>query len=388
MAHALLGPSSASRWIACPPSVRLCEQFEDVESEYAKEGSLAHEIAELKVKKLIDPGLTSRKFTSAMKKLKDKELYQEEMQGYTDEYVEFIQEQMYSYETTPHISVEQKVDFSQYVPGGFGTADCILISNDTLHIIDFKYGKGVPVDAENNAQLLLYALGAYLAYEMIFPIEHIKMSIVQPRLNNICTWECTLDYLLTFAKTAQEKAVMALNGEGDFESGEHCKFCKAKSICKERANANLELAKYEFKAADQLTLEEIGEILQKAQDLAKWAEDLKEYALAESLKGNNVPGWKAVNGRGSRSFKNTDDAIKVLKENGIAEELLYERKYLTLAQMEKVIGKKDFNNLVGNLIVMSVGMPTLVDASDKREAITNRIKAEDEFSVVDDINNL
>ena len=134
MAHALLGPSSASRWMACPPSVRLCEQFEDVESEYAKEGSLAHEIAELKVKKLIDPGLTSRKFTSAMKKLKDKELYQEEMQGYTDEYVEFIQEQMYSYETTPHISVEQKVDFSQYVPGGFGTADCILISNDTLHV--------------------------------------------------------------------------------------------------------------------------------------------------------------------------------------------------------------------------------------------------------------
>ena len=388
MAHALLGPSSASRWMACPPSVRLCEQFEDVESEYAKEGSLAHEIAELKVKKLIDPGLTSRKFTSAMKKLKDKELYQEEMQGYTDEYVEFIQEQMYSYETTPHISVEQKVDFSQYVPGGFGTADCILISNDTLHIIDFKYGKGVPVSVENNAQLLLYALGAYLAYEMIFPIEHIKMSIVQPRLNNICTWECSLDYLLTFAKKAQEKAVMALNGEGDFECGEHCKFCKAKSICKERAKANLELAKYEFKAADQLSLEEIGEILEKAQDLAKWAEDLKEYALAESLKGNNVPGWKAVNGRGSRSFKNTDDAIKVLKENGIAEELLYERKYLTLAQMEKVIGKKDFNNLVGNLIVMNVGKSTLVKASDKREAITNKIKAEDEFSVVDDINNL
>nr|DAS75314.1 MAG TPA: Protein of unknown function (DUF2800) [Caudoviricetes sp.] len=388
MAHALLGPSSASRWMACPPSVRLCEQFEDVESEYAKEGSLAHEIAELKMKKLIDPGLTSRKFTSAMKKLKDKELYQEEMQGYTDEYVEFIQEQMYSYETTPHISVEQKVDFSQYVPGGFGTADCILISNDTLHIIDFKYGKGVPVDAENNAQLLLYALGAYLAYEMIFPIEHIKMSIVQPRLSNICTWECSLDYLLTFAKKAQEKAVMALNGEGDFNCGEHCKFCKAKAICRERANTNLELAKYEFKAADQLTLEEIGEILQKAQDLAKWAEDLKEYALAESLKGNNVPGWKAVNGRGSRSFKNTDEAIKVLVDNGIAEELLYERKYLTLAQMEKTVGKKEFNSLVGDLIAMNVGKPTLVDASDKREAITNRIKAEDEFSVVDDINSI
>ena len=388
MAHALLGPSSAARWIACPPSVKLCEQFEDVESEYAKEGSLAHEIAELKVRKLIDPGLTSRKFTAAMKKLKEKELYQEEMQGYTDEYVEFIQEQMYSYSTTPHIAVEQKVDFSEYVPDGFGTADCILISNDTLHIIDFKYGKGVPVSVENNKQLLLYALGAYLAYEMIFPIAHIKMSIVQPRLANIDTWECSLDYLLEFAKIAQEKATMALKGEGDFNCGEHCKFCKAKAICKERANVNLELAKYEFKAADQLTLEEIGEILEKAKDLAKWAEDLKEYALSESLKGNEVPGWKAVNGRGSRSFKNIDEAIKVLVDNGIAEELLFERKYLTLAQIEKTVGKKEFNNLVGDLIVMNVGKPTLVEASDKREAITNRIKAEDEFSAVDDINNL
>lgn len=388
MAHALLGPSSAARWIACPPSVKLCEQFEDVESEYAKEGSLTHEIAELKVRKLIDPGLTSRKFTAAMKKLKEKELYQEEMQGYTDEYVEFIQEQMYSYSTTPHVAVEQKVDFSEYIPDGFGTADCILIANDTLHIIDFKYGKGVPVSVENNAQLLLYALGAYLAYEMIFPIAHIKMSIVQPRLANIDTWECSLDYLLEFAKIAQEKATMALKGEGDFNCGEHCKFCKAKAICKERANVNLELAKYEFKAADQLTLEEIGEILEKAKDLAKWAEDLKEYALSESLKGNEVPGWKAVNGRGSRSFTNTDDAIKVLVDNGIAEELLFERKYLTLAQMEKIVGKKEFNSLVGDLIVMNVGKPTLVEASDKREAIANRIKAEDEFSVVDDINSL
>ena len=388
MAHALLGPSSAARWIACPPSVKLCEQFEDVESEYAKEGSLAHEIAELKVRKLIDPGLTSRKFTTAMKKLKEKELYQEEMQGYTDEYVEFIQEQMYNYPTTPHIAVEQKVDFSEYVPDGFGTADYILISNDTLHIIDFKYGKGVPVSVENNKQLLLYALGAYLAYEMIFPIAHIKMSIVQPRLANIDTWECSLDYLLEFAKIAQEKATMALKGEGDFNCGEHCKFCKAKAICKERANVNLELAKYEFKAADQLTLEEIGQILEKAKDLAKWAEDLKEYALSESLKGNEVPGWKAVNGRGSRSFKNTDEAIKVLVDNGIAEELLFERKYLTLAQMEKTVGKKEFNSLVGDLIVMNVGKPTLVEASDKREAIANKIKAEDEFSVVDDINSL
>lgn len=389
MAHALLGPSSAARWMACPPSVNLTKDMPDTTSEYAAEGSLAHEIAELKLKKkIVDPGMTTRKFNSEMKKLKEKELYQEEMQEFTDIYVDFIQEQMCACENTPYVAVEQKVNFSQYVPQGFGTADCILISGDTIHIIDFKYGRGVVVDAEENPQMLLYALGAYLAYNFLYDIKRIQMSIVQPRVSHFSSWECDVDYLLSFAEKAKEKALMAAEGQGEFQAGKHCKFCKAKTTCRTRAEENLELEGWQYTLPPLLKPDEVGHILKKAEDLAAWAKELKEWALSECLNGNEIPGWKAVHGRGSRSFTNTDEAVKVLMEKGIAEELLYERKYLTLAQMEKTIGKKDFQEMVGDLIVMKEGSPTLVVESDKREAISNRIKAEEEFSAVEDINNL
>lgn len=389
MAHALLGPSSAARWMACPPSVNLTKDMPDTTSEYAAEGSLAHEIAELKLKKkIVDPGMSTRKFNAEMKKLKEKELYQEEMQEFTDIYVDFIQEQMCACENTPFVAVEQKVDFSQYVPQGFGTADCILISGDTIHIIDFKYGRGVVVDAEENPQMLLYALGAYLAYNFLYDIKRIQMSVVQPRVSHFSSWECDVDYLLSFAEKAKEKALMAAEGQGEFQAGKHCKFCKAKTTCRTRAEENLELEGWQYTLPPLLKADEVGHILKKAEDLAAWAKELKEWALSECLNGNEIPGWKAVHGRGSRSFTNTDEAVKMLIEKGIAEELLYERKYLTLAQMEKVVGKKDFNDIVGNLIVMKEGSPTLVVETNKREAITNRIKAEEEFSAVEDIDNL
>lgn len=389
MAHALLGPSSASRWMACPPSVNLTKDMPDTTSEYAAEGSLAHEIAELKLKKkIVDPGMSTRKFNAEMKKLKEKELYQEEMQEFTDIYVDFIQEQMCACENTPYVAVEQKVDFSQYVPQGFGTADCILISGDMIHIIDFKYGRGVVVDAEENPQMLLYTLGAYLAYNFLYDIKRIQMSIVQPRVSHFSSWECDVDYLLSFAEKAKEKALMASEGQGEFQAGKHCKFCKAKTTCRTRAEENLELEGWQYALPPLLKTHEVGHILKKAEDLAAWAKELKEWALSECLNGNEIPGWKAVHGRGSRSFTDTDEAVKVLVEKGIAEELLYERKYLTLAQMEKVIGKKDFQEMVGDYIEMKQGSPTLVVESDKRQAITNRIKAEEEFSAVEDIDNL
>ncbi len=387
--HALLGPSSASRWMACPPSARLCEKLEDTESDYAKEGSLAHEIGELKLKrKLIPHVLSAQKFGSLMKKLKENELYQEEIQGYTDEYVDFVMEIYCGSKTTPFVAIEQKVSFEKYVPGGFGTADCILIYGDTLHVIDFKYGKGVLVEAEENKQMLLYALGAYLEYNFLYDFKNIKMSIVQPRLNNIDSWECSIEYLLEFAELAKEKGALADLGKGDFNAGEHCKFCGIKRTCRERAEKNLELAKYEFKKPPEISNEELGEILKKAQDLVTWANDLKEYALAEVLKGNGVNGWKAVNGRTSRSFTNTDEAIKVLVENGAKEEMLYERKWLTLAQMEKTIGKKEFNEVLKDYIVVTPGKPTLVLESDKRPAIVNKVSASDEFSVIDNIKKI
>ncbi|WP_234972708.1 DUF2800 domain-containing protein [Fusobacterium necrophorum] len=375
--------------MACPPSVNLTKDMPDTTSEYAAEGSLAHEIAELKLKKkIVDPGMSARKFNAEMKKLKGRELYQEEMQEFTDIYVDFIQEQMCACENTPYVAVEQKVDFSQYVPQGFGTADCILISGDMIHIIDFKYGRGVVVDAEENPQMLLYTLGAYLAYNFLYDIKRIQMSIVQPRVSHFSSWECDVDYLLSFAEKAKEKALMASEGQGEFQAGKHCKFCKAKTTCRTRAEENLELEGWQYALPPLLKTHEVGHILKKAEDLAAWAKELKEWALSECLNGNEIPGWKAVHGRGSRSFTNTDEAVKVLVEKGIAEELLYERKYLTLAQMEKVIGKKDFQEMVGDYIEMKQGSPTLVVESDKRQAITNRIKAEEEFSAVEDIDNL
>lgn len=380
MAHALLSASGAHRWIACTPSAKLEEQFPDSTSTYAEEGTLAHELCEIKVKKaLLD--MPTKAYNSVLKKIKGNELYQTEMDKYTEEYLEYIQEKVHSFEFPPTIIVEKKVNFSDYVPEGFGTADCIILSDGNLHIVDFKYGKGVEVSAEYNQQMMLYALGAYLEYSFLFQIDNVKMTIVQPRINNISEFSIGVSELLEWAdNTVKPKAQMAWNGEGDFVAGEHCKFCRAKALCRERARKNLEAEKFELKEGPLLSLDEIGDALKKAIDLAKWAEDLKEYALAESLKGNDIPGWKAVEGRGSRNFTDNDLAIKKLKEAGVAEELLYERKQYTLAQIEKMVGTKEFKKIVGDLVVKNPGKPTLVVDTDKREKITNKVTAAEDFA--------
>lgn len=380
MAHALLSASGAHRWIACTPSAKLEEQFPDSTSTYAEEGTLAHELCEIKVNKAL-LGMSTKAYNSALKKIKGNDLYQTEMDKYTEEYLEYIQEKVHSFEYPPTIIVEKKVDFSDYVPEGFGTADCIILADGELHIVDFKYGKGVEVFADYNPQMMLYALGAYLEYSFLFQIDAIKMTIVQPRLNSISEFSIGVNELLEWAdSTVRPKAQMAWNGEGDFVAGEHCKFCRAKALCRERARKNLEAEKFELKEGPLLSLDEIGEALKKAIDLAKWAEDLKEYALAESLKGNDIPGWKAVEGRGNRNFTDNDLAIKKLKEAGIAEELLYERKQYTLAQIEKLVGTKDFKKIVGDLVVKNPGKPTLVVDTDKREKITNKVTAAEDFA--------
>lgn len=383
MAHSILGPSSAHRWMSCPPSVLLGKDVPDKTSEYAQEGSLAHELCEVKLKKQIF-NTPTRTFNKQIKDIKASQLYAAEMQGYTDEYVEFIMEQVCACENEPLISIEEKVEFEEYVPGGFGTADCILITGDTIHVVDFKYGKGVEVHPENNPQMMLYALGAYLAYGVIYEIKRVKMSIVQPRISNIDTWECSLDELLEFGENAKAKAKQALAGEGEFSVGEHCRFCPVAATCRARAEHNLELAKYEFKEASLLGIDEVGAILKQAQDLEKWANQLKEWALSEALSGKSVPGWKAVNGRSSRVFTDTDLAVKTLVDSGVAEEILWERKLLTLAQMEKVIGKKAFTEAVGDLVESKPGKPTLVVETDKRPAISGVISAQEEFGNLED----
>lgn len=380
MSHALLSASGAHRWLLCTPSARLEEQFPDSTSTYAEEGTLAHELCEIKVNKAL-LGMPTKTYNSTLKKIKGNNLYQTEMDKYTDEYLDYILEKVHSFDSPPTVIVEKKVDFSSYVPEGFGTADCIILGDGELHIVDFKYGKGVEVSAEYNPQMMLYALGAYLEYSFLFQIEAVKMTIVQPRIGNTSEYSMLVEELLEWAElTVKPKAQMAWNGEGNFIAGEHCKFCRAKASCRERARKNLETEKFELKKGPLLSPGEIGEALKKAVDLAKWAEDLKEYALAESLKGNDIPGWKAVEGRGSRNFTDNDLAIKKLKEAGIAEELLYERKQYTLAQIEKLVGTKDFKKIVGDLVVKNPGKPTLVVDTDKREKITNKVTAAEDFA--------
>lgn len=380
MSHALLSASGAHRWLSCTPSAKLEEQFPDSTSTYAEEGTLAHELCEIKVNKAL-LGMPTKTYNSTLKKIKGNDLYQTEMDKYTDEYLDYILEKVHSFDSPPTVIVEKKVDFSSYVPEGFGTADCIILGDGELHIVDFKYGKGVEVSAEYNPQMMLYALGAYLEYSFLFQIEAVKMTIVQPRIGNISEYSMLVEELLEWAELiVKPKAQMAWLGNGDYTAGEHCKFCRARASCRERARKNLETENFELKKGPLLSPDEIGKALKKAIDLAKWAEDLKEFALAESLKGNDIPGWKAVEGRGSRNFTDNDLAIKKLKEAGIAEELLYERKQYTLAQIEKMVGTKDFKKIVGDLVVKNPGKPTLVVDTDKREKITNKVTAAEDFA--------
>lgn len=379
--HALLPASGAARWMHCTPSARLEEKFPDEGSEYAAEGTLAHAIAELKVRKKFVEPMGPKKFTTAMNKLKKDPLYQEEMDRYTEDYLDYVSKVVMSYKTAPHVAVELRLDYSRYAPEGFGTGDCIVIGGDTLHVIDFKYGKGVVVDVENNPQLMLYGLGALEAYSMFYSPTTVMLTVFQPRAegDTVKEWSISRDDLLNWGVfTIKPQAELAFKGEGDFVPGDWCRFCRAKATCRKRANANTALEDFKGVAAPSksesgnfpmpplLTDAEVGEVLQKAFDLEKWVSDLKDYALSAVLDGKEIPGWKAVEGRTSRKFDDTDAAFTDIEAAGYDEAILYERKPLTLAAVEKVLGKGKFAEVAGTHVVVSQGKPTLAPESDKR----------------------
>ncbi len=384
-AHALLSASGAYQWMACTPSARLQEQFPDNPSgTAAAEGTLAHELAELKVRNYFyTPDFGKRKLTNAINRLKKEELWDDEMMGYTDEYLDYVKSVAMKYPSSPYVAIEKQVDLSTYVPEGFGTADCILIGGNTLHVIDFKYGKSPDgrVGAEWNPQMLLYALGAHEAYRMLYQIETVRLSIVQPRLpDGISEWECTLDEMLQFGDYVRERAALAIKGEGEFAPAlKTCKYCRARGRCEARAKKNVELAFLVGRDPRLLSNEELGRYLLKGRDVAKWLSDAQDAALAECLAGKEVPGWKAVEGRGSRDWTDMDKAFGALTSNGISDTILWERKPLSLAQVEKVVGKKDFQELVGDMVVKKPGKPALVEESDNRPAITNKVSAAEAF---------
>lgn len=378
-AHALLSASRAERWLTCTPSARLEQQFPDTTSEYAKEGSLAHAIAELKCRKQFIEPMSTRKFNSALKKLQEDPLYKEEMLQHTDTYVDYISSVIHSFDSPPYITFEKRLDLTAYVPESFGTADCIIIGNKKMHIVDFKYGQGVPVSAERNKQMMLYALGSHAEYGFLYPIETVQLSIIQPRLDNTSEFEISIGALLGWGISIKESAQKAYNGEGEYVQGDHCKFCRAKSLCRARAEFNTSLEEYNCMKPPLISNEEVGQILEKAQHLAKWAKDLEEYALNACLNGEIIPGWKAVEGRSNRAFIDIDKAFEVLKQNGIDEAMLYERKPITLTAVETLVTKKKFNELLTEYVDKPPGKPTLAPEKDKREAITNKITAEDAF---------
>ncbi|PRR92932.1 MULTISPECIES: DUF2800 domain-containing protein [unclassified Bacillus (in: firmicutes)] len=380
--HALLSASGSTRWLACTPSARLEEQFPDSTSTYAEEGTLAHEIAELKLRKHFLEPMPKSTFTRRLNKMKKHELFQDEMLKHTDSYLDYLKGLTISMTAPPYVAVEKRLDYSAYAPEGFGTVDCLIIGGNTLYITDFKYGKGVPVSAENNSQMKLYALGAYVEYGFLFPIESIKLAIIQPRLNNVSEFDLSVADLLAWGEEIKPIAQKAFDGEGEFIPGEHCKFCRAKAQCRARAEEFSALADFTSLKPPLLTDEEVGQMLEKGQHVESWVKALKEYALAESLKGKSIAGWKAVEGRGSRSFSDIDKAFDHLKNNGIDESMLFDRVPLSVSKLEKALGKEEFRNLLEaeGLVVKSTGKPTLVPESDKRQPVSNAPAATEDFS--------
>ena len=387
--HAILSPSSAKRWINCPPSALINAEAPQTDTVYTREGTLAHAVCELKARKYFLTGIGPKKYQTGMDKFRADELWQDEMDGYTDDYLDALKDIAAEYKARPYVALEQRVDFSEYVPEGFGTADCIMIGavegieGDVLNVIDFKYGKGVEVEAENNPQMMLYALGAVMDYMSIYDILTVRMTIVQPRIKREPeTWEMEARELFRWANTVVEPAAkLAAKGEGEYSEGEWCRFCAARGSCRARAEANLQLARMDFRQPPQLTDAEVAEALETGQRLRAWLSDLEEYALGACLEGRELPGWKAVEGRSVRAWTDQDGAFTAAKAAGVPEEMLYERKPVTLAALEKIMGKKPFAEALGEYVATPPGKPTLARADDKRRAITNRPNAEDDFGV-------
>ena len=367
--HALLSASSMHRILECPPSARLCANIEDRASPYAQQGTDAHELCEYKVQTAL--GNPAANPTERL------EFYDAEMESCTEEYRNYVMEQLQEAKQhckDPIVLVEQRLDFSKWVPGGFGTGDCLIVADDVLHIIDFKYGLGVLVAAEHNPQMMCYALGALDIYDGIYDIKTVKLTVFQPRRDNVSTCTMVKEELLTWADTIlSPTAKLAYEGKGEFKAGEHCAFCKLKATCRKRAEYNLELAKYDFEMPATLEDTEIAAILPKVDDLVSWVNDIKEYALQQALSGTKYDGYKVVEGKSNRKYTDESAVASAVTDAGFDP---YEKHLLGVTAMTSLLGKTKFNELLGGLIEKPQGKPTLVPETDKRPALNT---AKDDF---------
>lgn len=372
--HAILSASSSHRWLHCLPSARLELEFEDTSGTAAEEGTAAHALSEHKLKKALH--IRSKRPIS--------EYDSDEMEECTDAYVDFVMEQVGLAKQScndPIILIEKRLDFSCYVPDGFGTGDCLIISDDRLHIIDFKYGMGVLVDAVDNPQMKLYALGALEIYDSLYDISEVSMTIFQPRRENVSTWTVPVEELKCWAEEElKPKAVKAYNGEGEYIPGEWCTFCKAAVRCRARAEEKLKLAQTEFKMPPLLTDNEIEEILFILPDLTKWANEITAYATDAAVNhGKEWNGFKVVEGRSVRKYKDEDAIAEKAVASGFKD--IYRKSLIPMTEMQKLMGKAKFEEILGDLIYKPPGKPTLVPNSDKRPAM-NVADTKNEFSEI------
>ena len=360
--HAVLSASSSHRWLNCTPSAVLEKSFENKGNEAASEGTAAHELCEHKLKKAL----------KRRSKRPVSDYNTDEMEECSDAYVDFVMEQ---YEQAkqkckdPVVLIEQRLDFSAYVPDGFGTGDCLIVADETLHIVDFKYGLGVLVEAEHNPQMMLYALGALAIYQDLYDIEFVAMTIFQPRRENISTWTIPVSELLDWAENElKPKAELAANGEGEYCSGDWCTFCRAKATCRKRAEDNLKMARLDFQDPPLLSDEEVAEVLAQLPDLTKWAAEVQEYALEQATKhGKHWTGFKIVRSVSRRKYTDEEKVAQTAIKAGYED--IYRSTLIPITEMEKLMGKKNFAEILGDLVHKPPGKLTLAPETDKRPAV-------------------
>lgn len=367
--HAFLSASASHRWLNCPPSAKLCESLPDQTSSFAQEGTDCHELCAYFVEKAIGKDVKDP--------TENLTYYNAEMQNCAEEYCSYVLEQLEEakkYCADPMVFIEQRLDFSRWVENGFGTGDCLILADQVLQIIDYKHGLGVLVESDHNSQMMCYALGALEAFDGIYDIDRVTMTIFQPRRDNISTWSCTKEELLKWAdEVLAPTAALAYEGNGEFKAGEHCQFCKVKATCRKRAEFNLELAQYDFAMPDTLDEMEIAAILEKVDQLIAWGNDIKDYALVQAQAGTHFDGWKIVEGRSNRKFTDEAAVATAVTEAGFDP---YEKKLLGITAMSSLLGKKQFDELLGGLVYKPPGKPALVPESDKRPAMNT---ATDDF---------
>lgn len=380
--HAKVGPSKASQWLACTPSIRMEEGIPERESPYAAEGTLAHRLGEL----LLRERWEGMNITAELAEVQADPLYSGDMGEHMEGYADFIEERMAEAKSRcpdPRIFIEQRVDVSEYIPEGFGTTDCAIIADGLMDVIDLKYGAGVPVSAEDNPQAKIYGLGCYLAFSLFYDIQTVRLTIYQPRLDNISVWSISAEDLLAWAEhELKPKAALAWAGEGECNPGEkQCRWCRAAPICKALKDYQMEVARHEFAEPRTMSPEEVAEVMDRLPSLLAWAEQVKAYALDAALNGGaTFPGYKIVEGRSNRKYTNEDAIATALRKIGFKVADIYKPKELLgITAMEKLVGKKRFGEVAGAYITKPAGAPTLVPESDKRPPMNTAAQAAEDF---------